>query len=209
MSSGVRCAMSSRHLVLASASTARLRVLKAAGLDPEVVVSGVAEDIASAPTDAMVRDLAVAKAEAVAALRPDSIVIGCDSMLDVDGEAYGKPASPGAALDLWLRLRRSARSLVTGHCVIDTATTHSAVGVSRTTVRFGNPDLTELEAYVQTGEPLRAAGGFTIDGFGAPFVDGVNGDPNNVLGLSLSLFRHLLRELGVPIIDLWGSSRQA
>ncbi len=170
-------------------------------------MSGVAEDIASAPTHAMVRDLAVAKAKAVAAQRPNSIVIGCDSMLDVDGEAYGKPASPGAALDLWLRLRGSERSLVTGHCVVDTATTRSATGVSRTTVRFGTPYLTELQAYVRTGEPLRAAGGFTIDGFGAPFVDGVDGDPNNVLGLSLSLLRDLLRELGVPIVDLWGSSR--
>jgi septum formation protein len=201
--------MSSRHLVLASASAARLRVLRSAGLDPEVVVSGVAEDIVSTSTDATVRELAVAKAQAVAAQRPDSIVIGCDSMLDVDGEAYGKPASPAVALDLWLRLRGSERTLVTGHCVLDTATTRSAVGVGRTTVRFGNPDLSELQAYVGTGEPLQAAGGFTIDGLGAPFVDGVDGDPNNVLGLSVSLLRDLLRQLDVAIVDLWVSAQRA
>ncbi len=201
--------MSRRHLVLASASVARLRVLRSAGLDPEVIVSGIAEDIASASTDAMVRDLAVAKAQAVAARRPDSIVIGCDSMLDVDGDAYGKPASAAAALDLWVRLRGSQRSLVTGHCVVDTGTTQSALAVSRTTVRFGNPEMSELEAYVRTGEPLRAAGGFTIDGLGAPFVDGVDGDPNNVLGLSVSLLRVLFRQLGVSIVDLWPSSQEA
>jgi septum formation protein len=201
--------MSSRHLVLASASAARLRVLRSAGLDPEVVVSGIAEDIVSASTDAMVRDLAVAKAQAVATRQPDSIVIGCDSMLDVDGEACGKPASAAAALDLWLRLRGSERSLLTGHCVVDTATTRSAVAVGRTTVRFGNPDLSELEAYVRTGEPLHAAGGFTIDGFGAPFVDGVDGDPNNVLGLSVSLLRDLFRQIGVALVDLWVSPQRA
>jgi septum formation protein len=201
--------MSSRHLVLASASGARLRVLRGAGLDPEVVVSGIAENIPSASTDAMVRDLAVAKAEAVAAQRPNSIVIGCDSMLDVDGVACGKPASAAAVFDLWLRLRGSQRSLVTGHCVVDTVTGQSAHAVSRTTVRFGNPDLSELEAYARTGEPLRAAGGFTIDGLGAPFIDGVDGDPNNVLGLSVSLLRDLLRQLGVSIVDLWVVSREA
>jgi septum formation protein len=200
--------MSRRHLVLASASAARLRVLRGAGLDPEVVVSGIAEDIPTAATDAMVSDLAVAKAHAVAARRPNSIVIGCDSMLDVDGVAYGKPANAATAIDLWLRLRGSQRSLITGHCVVDTATAQSAHALCRTTVRFGNPDLSELEAYARSGEPLRAAGGFTIDGYGAPFIDGVDGDPNNVLGLSVSLLRVLLRQLGVSIVDLWASAQR-
>ena len=178
---------------------------RSAGFDPEVVVSGVDEDIERESTEATVRALAVAKAQAVAALRPGALVIGCDSMLDVDGQACGKPADAAAARDLWLRLRTSERSLLTGHCVIDSATTASAVAVGRTAVRFGDPDLSELEAYVHTGEPLHAAGGFTIDGFGAPFVAGVDGDPNNVLGLSLTLLRDLLGQLGVPIVKLWVS----
>ena len=199
--------MSSRHLVLASASSARFRVLTHAGFDPEVVVSGIDEDIASDSAEAMVSHLAIAKARAVSTRRPDAVVIGCDSMLDVGGEACGKPASATEALDLWLRLRGSERSLYTGHCVIDPATKRSAFAVGRTRVRFGNPDMAELQAYVRTGEPLQAAGGFTIDGLGAPFVDGVDGDPNNVLGLSVALLRVLLGRLGIPIVELWALPR--
>jgi len=199
--------MSLRRLVLASASTARLRVLRGAGFDPEVVVSGVDEDITRMSTELTVRDLALSKAQAVAGRRrDDSVVIGCDSMLEVDDEPFGKPANADAARELWHRLAGSERSLCTGHCVVDTSTGRSAVAVGRTTVRFGNPDPPELEAYLATGEPLLAAGGFTIDGHGAAFVDGVDGDPNNVLGLSVSLLRTLLRQLGVPIVDLWSTS---
>ncbi len=198
--------MSPRHLVLASASPARLQVLRKAGFDPEVVVSGVSEDLMRSSTEAMVRDLAVAKAEAVARQRPEAIVIGCDSLLEVDGEACGKPATVDQALDAWIKLRGSERTLLTGHCVIEAASGRTAVGVGQTTVRFGDPDLSEIQAYVASGEPLRVAGGFTIDGRGAPFVDGVDGDPNNVLGLSVSLFRRLLAQLGISIMELWPDS---
>ena len=166
-------------------------------------MSGVSEDITSPSTEAMVRDLAVAKAEAVVKQRPRALVIGCDSMLEVDGAACGKPASAREAVNLWQRLRGSERSLLTGHCVIDVASGRRSVGVDRTIVRFGDPDLAEIEAYVATGEPLRTAGGFTIDGRGAPFVNGVDGDPNNVMGLSVSLLRRLLGQIGISIIDLW------
>ena len=166
-------------------------------------MSGVSEDITSSSTEAMVSDLAVAKAEAVVWHRPNTIVIGCDSMLEVDGVPHGKPANSEEAVGVWQRLRGSERSLLTGHCVIDAVSSRTAVGVARTTVRFGDPDLTEIRAYVATGEPLRTAGGFTIDGRGAPFVDGVEGDPNNVMGLSVSLLRRLLGQIGISIIDLW------
>jgi septum formation protein len=198
--------MGSRRLVLASASPARLRVLRGAGFDPEVAVSGVEEDIARRSTESTVRDLAVSKAQAVAGRQHDgAVVIGCDSMLEVDGKPFGKPVSADAARALWQQLRGTERSLFTGHCVVDTSTTRSAVAVGRTTVRFGYPEASELEAYIATGEPLRAAGGFTIDGHGAGFVEGVDGDPNNVLGLSLSLLRRLLRQLGLQMVDLWAT----
>jgi septum formation protein len=196
-----------RDLILASASPTRLRLLRDAGLIPRVVVSGVEEVVedGTAPRQAAL-DLAIAKARAVADM-PEShsaLVVGCDSLLDIDSVAYGKPENEAQAIERWQLMRGRNGILHTGHCVIDTRTGSLAADVASTTVRFGCPDDAELAAYVATGEPLRVAGAFTLDGYAAPFVDGIDGDPGNVLGLSLPLLRKLLTQLDIRITDLWG-----
>jgi septum formation protein len=192
------------RVVLASASPARLAVLRAAGLEPDVIVSGVDEDAFEAPTTAeLVRALAAAKASAVAGSLGDGLVIGCDSLLDLDGRAYGKPASPDEAIAGWRAISGKTGTLLTGHCVIDVAAGRQVSAVAATTVRFGTPTDEEIVAYVGTGEPLKMAGAFTIEGLGGWFVDSIDGDHNNVIGISLPLLRGLLRDLGVTIPALW------
>lgn len=194
-----------RPLVLASASPARLGLLRQAGLDPRVVVSGVDEDAIGAATPAeLALVLAEAKAKAVAVeLTGGELVIGCDSVLELDGRALGKPADAAEALDRWRSMRGRAGVLRTGHCVIDTVTGRQSSATASTTVRFGTPDDEEVAAYVASGEPLYVAGAFTLDGRSAPFIDGIDGDPGNVIGLSLPLLRRLLADLDVRITDLW------
>ena len=191
-----------RPLVLASASPARLGLLRAAGLDPVVQVSGVDEDIDAATPSALVHELAVRKAAAVPGL-PGALVVGCDSLLELDGEALGKPGTADVARERWHRMRGRSGTLLTGHCVRDLASGRQASGVGATTVRFGSPTDAEVDAYVASGEPLHVAGAFTLDGRSAPYVDGIDGDPGNVVGLSLPLLRRLLAELGVPVHELW------
>ena len=193
------------RIVLASASPARLGVLRAAGLEPEVIVSGVDETVFSAATPAeLAGQLARAKAAAVAAGLDDGLVIGCDSLLDLDGQALGKPGSAAAAARRWRDMSGRTGTLVTGHCVIEAGTGRQAAAVGATTVRFGTPSEAEIAAYVATGEPLAVAGAFTLDGRGGWFVDGIDGDHGNVLGISLPLLRRLLAELGFGVTDLWG-----
>ncbi|WP_128380808.1 Maf family protein [Streptomyces cavernae] len=195
-----------RRLVLASQSPARLNLLRQAGLDPEVIVSGFDEDAVAAPTPA---ELALALAEAkasVVAARPEvkgALVIGCDSVLDLDGEALGKPADAEEAVGRWKAMRGRAGTLQTGHCVWDTAEGRYASGTASTVVRFGEPTDAEITAYVASGEPLQVAGAFTLDGRSAPFIDGIDGDHGNVIGISLPLVRRLLGQLGVSITELW------
>jgi len=146
------------------------------------------------------------KAAAVARMLPTAahaLIVGCDSMLVLDGEVLGKPAHAAEATARWRAMRGRSGELLTGHHVLDQRSGRTAAGVARTTVRFGRPSDAEIDTYVATGEPLHVAGAFTLDGRSAPFIDGIDGDHGNVIGLSLPLLRSLLAELGVAITDLW------
>lgn len=194
------------RVVLASASPARLAVLRAAGLDPEVIVSGVDESEYSAgSTEELAGVLAAAKASAVADGLTSGVVIGCDSMLDLNGRAYGKPASEEEATARWRQMSGKSGTLYTGHSVIDASTGKRTEAVAATTVRFGTPTEEEISAYVRTREPLGMAGAFTIEGLGGWFVDSIDGDHNNVIGISLPLLRRMLADLGVSIPSLWAA----
>ncbi|SFQ21519.1 septum formation protein [Amycolatopsis arida] len=202
--------------MLASASPARLAVLRAAGVEPSVVVSGVDEDAVAAglpdPTpEELVTALARAKAEAVADTltggHTDTVVVGCDSMLSIGGEVVGKPGTAEVARHRWAAMAGRTGELLTGHAVLrlpaDGGPRAVASGTQVTTVRFGTPEPHELDAYLATGEPLAVAGAFTLDGRGGWFVEGVDGDPSSVIGISLPLTRRLLAEVGVSVVHLW------
>jgi septum formation protein len=191
------------RFVLASQSPARLRTLRSAGVEPDVVVSGVDESTVTGPPADVALTLAVRKAIAVAARCDDALVLGCDSVLDLDGEALGKPADRADAVARWRLMRGRSGVLHTGHCLVDTVTNRQAAQIASTTVHFAALTDEEIEAYVDTGEPLAVAGAFTIDGLGGPFVEGIEGDPHNVVGVSLPLLRALLLEVGHRWTDLW------
>ncbi|MFC4004184.1 Maf family protein [Prauserella oleivorans] len=200
------------RFVLASASPARLAVLRAAGIEPTVIVSGVDEDAVAAsladPAPAeLVTALARAKAQAVAAdAGGDAVVVGCDSMLSIGGEMVGKPGTAEVARKRWAGMAGGSGELLTGHAVLRVeggAVTAEATGAQATTVRFATPSQHELDTYIGTGEPLQVAGAFTLDGLGGWFVEGVDGDPSSVVGISLPLTRRLLAEIGISVVDLW------
>lgn len=196
--------MAARTLVLASASPARLRLLQDAGLRPLVEVSEVDEGAVSDPDPRrLVATLAARKAEVVAARHTDELVLGCDSMLLFDGLLLGKTDSPAEIARRWRGFRSRQGVLLTGHCLIDTASGQRAAAVGETTVRFGAPSEAEIGAYARTEEARRVAGPFTIDGRAAAFVEGIDGDAGNVIGLSLPVLRRLLAQVGVQVTDLW------
>ncbi len=217
-SSSARLGSVATRVVLASASPGRLAVLRAAGINPEVVVSGFDEDgllnrHRDHPPVEIVAALAAAKADAVAAQMiarpsgaPDTVVIGCDSMLLLDGRLQGKPHTPDQSLQRWNAQAGRIGELLTGHTVllisagVIVARSH---GTAVTAVHFATPTERELAAYIASGEPLEVAGAFTIDGLGGWFVNRIEGDPSCVVGLSLPTVRRLLAEIGVAVTDLW------
>lgn len=199
--------MSSRVLVLASASPARLATLRSAGIEPVVIVSGVDESqLEGLPPAALALQLAELKCAAVAA-RDDvpagALVLGCDSVLELDGEIHGKPADAQDATRRWAAMRGRAGVLRTGHCLRDTTTHRVATATASTIVHFADLTDDEIAAYVATGEPLHVAGAFTVDGLGGAFVTGIEGDHHNVVGVSLPLVRELAAELGHSWTELW------
>jgi septum formation protein len=198
------------RLILASASPARLATLRSAGLFPEVLVSGVDETAVSASTvPELVNALARLKAESVAARldhdQQTTIVLGCDSLLELDGSPYGKPSSATEAIERWQRMRGRSGVLHTGHHVVvrSAGQQRSDSAVASTTVHFAHLTDAEISAYVATGEPLEVAGAFTVDGLGGAFVAGIEGDHHNVVGISLPLLRSLLAGLGIAWPSLW------
>ena len=210
-------------ILLASQSSGRLATLRAAGVEPLVRVSDVDEhavlrvlaaDSRQEPTPVQqVQALARAKAEEVAAAvtraereaDPSLVVVGCDSMLEIDGRVVGKPETAAIARERWRSMRGRTGVLHSGHALVRVGNGARAGGVSSTTVRFGSPTDAEIDAYVATGEPLGCAGAFTIDGLGGAFIDGIDGDPHGVVGISLPLLRRLLADLDVRWTDLWVS----
>ncbi len=198
------------RLILASQSPARLSVLRAAGIEPVVRVSGVDEDalvasLADPTPEETVVALSAAKAEAIEH-DDECVVVGCDSMLLFEGELVGKPGTAEVARERWQRIAGKSGVLITGHTVLRVSqgsVIDRASAAESTTVRFGTPTDEELEAYIATGEPLHVAGGFTIDGLGGWFIDGIDGDHTSVIGISLPLTRRLLGRVGVPVSTLW------
>jgi septum formation protein len=206
-------------LVLASTSPARLRLLRDGGIEPITISPGVDEELLTEQglasgeinkTQDMVLLLAKAKAEAVLD-HPDAqgaLIIGCDSSLDLDGEALGKPHEAEVAIERWKNMRGRSGRLYTGHWLIDNrnpANPKAQGQATNTTVHFANLSDSEILAYVGTGEPLKVAGAFTIDGLGGAFIRAIEGDSHTVVGLSLSTLRDLCIKLEVDYPSLWSS----
>jgi septum formation protein len=194
-------------LVLASQSPARLATLRAAGVEPVVIVSGVDEDqLGPLPPAELALQLAELKCAAVAGrddLPDGALVLGCDSVLALDDEVHGKPGSADEATRRWQVMRGRSGVLLTGHSLRDTTTGRVASATASTIVHFADLTDEEVAAYVATEEPLHVAGAFTIDGLGGAFVTAIEGDHHNVVGVSLPLVRELLAELGHRWTDLW------
>jgi septum formation protein len=190
------------RFVLASASPTRLRVLRQAGFDPEVVVSGVDEAVADdLGPDEVAATLAQRKARAVAHAHPGCLVLACDSVVCIGGRIVSKPASPAEARGWWMSLRGARASVTTGHCVAHGD--REATASDTATVWFGEPTDVEIDRYIATEEALAVAGAFQLDGRAAAFITRVEGDPGTVHGVSVAVVRRLLGELDIEVTDLW------
>ncbi|WKD61837.1 Septum formation protein Maf [Corynebacterium ciconiae DSM 44920] len=213
-------------LVLGSSSPSRKGLLRAGGIDPLIHAPNVDEEaVLACHTGASAKDavlaLAEAKAQAVAPLYPEDVVVACDSMLLLDGKLQGKPKTVDRAVERWRQQRGKTAELLTGHCVVLPETAQPSGGDSigtervhhvecvRTLIRFGSPSDADIRAYAEGGEPLFCAGAFTLEAQGAWFIDSIEGDPSSVIGLSLPLVRRVLAEYGVDISSLWNRGDHA
>ena len=198
-------------LVLASASPARLATLRAAGVEPLVIVSGVDEtQVADVPPVQLALQLAELKCAAVAGrdeVPAGALVLGCDSVLELDGEPFGKPEDAATARERWRTMRGRSGLLHTGHALREGD--RVAAATASTVVHFAHVSDDEIDDYIATGEPLQVAGAFTVDGLGGAFVTGIEGDHHNVVGVSLPLLRDLVAELGHPWTSLWSAPRSS
>jgi septum formation protein len=188
------------RIVLASQSSSRRRLLTDAGLKPTIIVSNVDEETeffnAMSPED-MVIALAISKAHTVREMIDyPAIIIGCDSTFDVDGVSFGKPGTPEIATERAKKISGRSGLLHTGHCIIDTAQGIEIADRVTTKVTFSEMSDAEIADYVASEEPLHVAGGFTLDGFGSPFIPVIEGDYTNVVGISMPFLRSAMKQLG-------------
>ncbi|MGB5595804.1 MAG: nucleoside triphosphate pyrophosphatase [Crocosphaera sp.] len=190
--------------VLASASPARLKLLKTVGIDPIVCSSNFDESqITENNPLKLVQILAQCKAEIVAQQYKNCLVLGCDSVLVIDGEIYGKPDSPSQAIARWQTMRNRQGTLYTGHALLDGKKQKTLLSCGITKVYFADMDDQTIEAYVNTGEPLKCAGSFALEGKGSLFIEKIEGCHSNVIGLSLPLLREMLQKLDYSIQSFW------
>ncbi|WP_414577918.1 Maf family protein [Anabaena sp. CCY 9402-a] len=192
------------QFVLASASPARRRLLQTVGIEPIVSPSDFDESQVQITEPAqLVQILAQRKAETVVPQFASGLIMGCDSVLAIDSKIHGKPADAAEAIARWQLMRGSFGDLYTGHVLIDVDQNRTVVKCQVTRVYFAQLSDRAIQAYVATGEPLKCAGAFALEGFGSLFVEKIEGCHSNVIGLSLPLLRQMLEELGYEVTDYW------
>ncbi len=194
------------QIILASSSPSRLRLLESVGVKPEVIVSGIDEESPEfnslSPSDLVIK-LASLKANAVKSRAPiNSLIIGCDSTFDFNGKSLGKPLNRENAIGRSKLLSGKFGYLHTGHCIIDVKNGKEINKLSSAKVQFAEMTNEEIVDYVDSGEPLNVAGGFTLDGLSAPFITSIEGDPSGIIGLSLPLLRNMVMSLGYSWLDI-------
>ncbi len=194
----------SPRFVLASASTARLKLLRMVGIAPLVCKSDFDEDRVQIEDAAeLVTTLAKCKAETVAPQFSNALVLGCDSVLTINNCIYGKPDSSQQAIARWREMRGKMGEIYTGHALVDLKQQRQIIRCGITKVYFANISDRTIEAYVATGEPLKCAGSFALEGKGGMFVEKIEGCHSNVIGLSLPLLHQMLENLGYNITNFW------